>query len=459
MCGHDHNHGDAQPPQAAVPLDCDPNADEAFPWTSGRVYDAHCHPTDTMASLAAIPGMGAARLTVMATRAQDQELVAALGADDAGKAVPAFGWHPWFSYQLYDDRSSSGGGGGGGGSGDLASMADKRRHLADVLIPRPSSLAGDDPANDKDAQLLAALDALAASLPTIRPLSAFIAETRQRLLAHPGALVGEIGIDKAFRVPEPAVAEEKKDSSSTSISISISTSTSTSTTTTTSGSTPGGRDGRRLSPFRVQPAHQTAVLAAQLQLAADLQRPVSVHGVQAHGLLFSALAATWKGHERKLLSHRERHQIAGIAGLDDETSDSDSDSDSDGDRKEDDKPTKAKPFPPAICLHSFSGPVDMLQQYLNPAIPSAIYFSFSTAVNCSTANGCQRTADVVAACPNDRLLVESDLHVAGAAMDAALEDMYRRVCAIKKWTLADGVEKIARNYEAFIQGTKMKKRL
>ncbi|CAK7224463.1 Cut9-interacting protein scn1 [Sporothrix curviconia] len=423
MCGQDTGSED----HAAVPLDNDPNADEAFPWDTGRVVDAHCHPTDTMASLAAIPGMGAAALTVMSTRAQDQDLVAALGKDDP-KTVPAFGWHPWFSYQLHDDS------GEGKGGEDLTSLEDKRRHLADVLVPKPSSL--DEPASDKDKQLVAALDALAASLPAIRPLSAFIVETRQRLQDHPGALVGEIGVDKAFRVPEPAT-EDKASAAASSATSEL-------------GLTPGGREGRRLSPFRVQPAHQTAVLAAQLKLAAELQRPVSVHGVQAHGLLFSALAATWKEQEKKLLSHRQRHQIAGIEGLDDETSDSEDE------QGAHDAPKRAKTYPPAICLHSFSGPVDMLQQYLHPAIPAAIYFSFSTAVNCSTANGCARTAEVVAACPDDRLLVESDLHVAGAAMDAALKDMYRRVCAIKKWTLAEGVAQIGRNYDAFIQKTRPK---
>jgi hypothetical protein len=47
---------------------------DAFP-SHIPLYDAHCHPTDTMQHTSNIPGLKARALIVMATRRQDQELV------------------------------------------------------------------------------------------------------------------------------------------------------------------------------------------------------------------------------------------------------------------------------------------------------------------------------------------------------------------------------------------------
>lgn len=382
--------------------------------------------------------MRARALTVMATRSQDQELVTSVATQHGipiraalreasapermtGRIVPAFGWHPWFSHQLYDDTNN--------GSStqeeptELLSAEQKAKHYSSVLSPAPD-------------------DKFIAALPEPTPLSRFLAETRRRVLSTaPGtststpttAIIGEIGLDKAFRLPWPwnETAHAERDAELT----------------------PGGREGRMLSPHHVRMPHQTAVLQAQLRLAGELGVAVSVHGVQAHGVLFEALAALWKGHEKEVVSRRKQKLVA--KGAEDFSSDEEEEEEpriaADRGKKEK-KHCTPKPFPPRVCLHSFSGSAQTVAQYLNPAIPVRVFFSFSTAINFAGGSGEGKVYEVIRTCPDDRLLVETDLHCAGEIMDTALEDVYRRVCEIKGWSLEEGVERIRRNYEEFIFG-------
>lgn len=423
MCGP----SDDGAAQAALHEDNGPR-DDSFPWRIG-VCDAHCHPTDTISSIADISGMRARVLTVMATRSQDQDLVASVAAQHSikdraalagppaaqnpGKVVPAFGWHPWFSYQLYDDTAGAGPESSTYDPAAPDAAAQKQRHYGAVLSPSP------------DPDFIAAL-------PDPLPLSAFLAETRRRVLdAAPAALIGEVGLDKAFRLPWPwnEEAHSGRDESLT----------------------PGGREGRTLSPHRVDTAHQVRILKAQLRLAGELGVAVSVHGVQGHGVLFDAMASLWKGHEKEVVSRRKQKLVA--EGAEDFSSSSGDEDDEAGvENTAAGRRYRPKPFPPRVCLHSFSGAPQMVRQYLNPAIPTRVFFSFSTVINLSTAGGGSKFPDVVRACPDDRLLVESDLHKAGDEMDRVLEDMYRKVCDIKGWTLEQGVERIRKNYEEFIFG-------
>ena len=393
---------------------------EPFPWHLG-VQDAHCHPTDTMSSIASIPSMKARVITAFSTRAEDQSLVTQL-ADELGvkspkciaddihneRVIPGFGWHPWFSHQLYDDLS-----GDPKPSGDVDSTRWKISHYQAVLVPKPED------------------ESFVDSLPDPCPLSEQIANIKHVLQRFPLALVGEIGLDKSFRLPIAwSCADNVRDPSLT----------------------PGGRDGRRLTPFRVAMEHQKKVLQRQLNLAGEMQRAASVHGVQAHGLLFEALQETWRGFERKVTSKRLRKRRGSVAkahAADKVTDDAGTDDDDD---KNPAQTVQPKPFPPRICLHSYSGPRQCLKQYMEPSIPAKVFFSFSSVINFSKTDAA-KVEDIIKAVPDDRILVESDLHCAGDRMDGYLEDITRLVCYAKGWPLEDGIPRLASNWRNFVFGS------
>lgn len=382
---------------------------EPFPWHLG-VFDAHCHPTDTVPSLDNIAGMKTRALTIMATKGQDQRLVAGfadkLGIVDAvipalestssseklrGYIVPAFGWHPWFSHQVFLDEAEG--------------IPHKLDHYRMALSPSPEN------------------DEFTSSLPDPQPLSDLLDQTRRYLERYPYAMLGEIGLDRAFRIPAKEMVDKDYERDP--------------------ALTPGGREGRRLSPYRVSVQHQRKILKAQLALAGEMQRAVSVHGVAAHGVVFETLEETWRGYERRSLSKRERKRRRSViaARQAEDKLEADEQSSNSGD---------PKPFPPRICLHSYSGPVDTLRQYLHPSIPATIFFSFSRLVNFSSTSS--KAVAAIQAVPDNQILAESDLHAAGESMDDLLEDIVRKICQIKGWTLKEGVKQLRANWLHYVFG-------
>ncbi|KAI4162486.1 MAG: hypothetical protein LQ342_003901 [Letrouitia transgressa] len=369
-----------------------------LPWHLG-VYDAHCHPTDTISTLDEVANMKASGLTIMASRDEDQDLMRqAANKFRPPRLVPSFGWHPWFSHQIYDDRAI-----------EVDQTPGKSLHYKSVLSPTP-----------KDDQ------EFVAALPEPRALSEVLAHVRSNLDDHRLALVGEIGLDRSFRLPTQwnPVDQDKRNPKLT----------------------PGGREGRRLSPYRVRLDHQRMLFKAQLNLAGELQRAVSVHGVAAHGVVLDTLRECWSGHERKIQSRRARKKAAHSANTENSGSSVSTETE-----KEVSEASASKPYPPRVCLHSYSGPPDCLRQYLDPTVPAIFFFSFSCLVNFSLA--ASKAVDVIKSVPNDRLLVESDLHGAGKDMDDLLEQVVRKVCEIKKWSLEDGVQQLASNWRHFIYGS------
>ncbi|EEH43084.1 uncharacterized protein PADG_07904 [Paracoccidioides brasiliensis Pb18] len=371
-----------------------------------------------MASIGEIVQMKTAALTLMATRGEDQELVAqaaltyAPAADSDSDSVdrrkpriiPSFGWHPWFSHQIIDDINSE---------TRNDPPCSKAEHYKGVLTP-PT----------KDEGLLHAL-------PDLYPLSKLIADTRARLRQHPHGLVGEIGLDRSFRIPNAWLPHEleKRDASLT----------------------PGSREGRSLSPHRVALAHQRQIFKAQLRLAGSMQRPVSVHCVQAHGAVLEVLQELWSGHERKRVSNRQRRKRRLSADKAHEHEQSDHEKDKEHEDDPQTAVTASRPFPPRICMHSYSGPPDVLRQFLHESNPADTYFSFSSVINFAGGSS-EKTVEVIKALPEDRILVESDLHCAGNRMDELMEAIVRQVCSIRDWDLEYGIRILGENWTRFVFG-------
>lgn len=266
-------------------------------------------------------------------------------------------------------------------------------------------------------------EAFLRSLPNPRPFGHFINQSSSYLDEYPLALVGEVGLDRSFRIPEVWLPEqvEQRDEALT----------------------PGGREGRKLSPYRVNMEHQKKVLRAQLRLAGEKQRAVSIHGVAAHGVVYETVASTWKGHEKQVLSKRERKKQEAAAKLQAEPLEVE---------EQDQASSEPKPYPPRICLHSYSGPAEAVKQYIAPAVPCEVFFSFSTTINAWSEDGHGKVEGALTAVPDDRILVESDMHTAGNDMDRHLESIVRKVCQVKGWELEDGIRQLRRNWKRFVFG-------
>lgn len=101
-------------------------------------------------------------------------------------------------------------------------------------------------------------------LPEPTPLSEVVDDVRANLTMSPNAMVGEVGLDRIFRVPFDYFAEQ-----------------------------------RELTPFTIPFEHQVAVLETQFDLAVELKRNVSVHSVKAQQATLDLLKKLAKRHEER----------------------------------------------------------------------------------------------------------------------------------------------------------------
>jgi len=216
-----------------------------------HLVDVHCHPTDAPEIAASTIESIPCTLCAMSTQEGDQSKVAALARARPDRVIPAFGYHPWWAHRISL-------------SAPAGSVPDHATHYRALFLPESPPSSSQPPS----AELEAAFTRLLPTLPPPIPLADVIADVRAHLTEFPSAMLGEVGIDRAARIPFAANVDDESD---------------------------GGINGRLLSPFLTPFAHQLSVLEAQLALAVELRRNVSLHSVKASAQtreLFDRMAAT-----------------------------------------------------------------------------------------------------------------------------------------------------------------------
>ncbi|KAI1793196.1 TatD DNase family Scn1 [Ganoderma leucocontextum] len=215
-----------------------------------HVMDVHCHPTDSdmNATLQVVEQMPI-RICAMATRRSDQRLVADLARAQPEKVIPCFGYHPWFSHWIA-----------------LEPVASKEEHYRALFLP---------PTPPPKQDLVDAFERLLPYLPQPTPMAEILPELFESLEAFPNAMLGEVGIDRACRVPysrtaDPPYSEYPR--------------------------AEGNDSPRELSPFTIPLEHQLRVLEAQLGVAVELQRNASLHSVKAQAATRDLFDQMYKNH-------------------------------------------------------------------------------------------------------------------------------------------------------------------
>lgn len=191
-----------------------------------------------------------------------------------------------------------------------------------------------------------------------RVADGWLERLRRRLEGTPHCFMGEIGLDKVAITPDTQVNEWDS---------------------------------------------QVQVFRMQLELAAQLAKPVSIHAVQCWGVMFDFFSG------------------------------------------------KETPLPPRVMLHSFGGSIEMVKSFMalekkrsKAANPLQFYFSFSTTIN----GRAPKTSSVVAAVPEERLLIESD-HNDAEQIDESMNAACQLVADARGWTLEKAADTTARNAARF----------
>ncbi|KAJ7361459.1 TatD DNase family Scn1 [Mycena albidolilacea] len=318
-----------------------------------HVVDAHCHPTE--ANSISAESMKRLQISVcaMSTHHGDQSLVRDLALQNSTKVVPCFGYHPWFTHLI-----------------SLLPVTSKSEHYRHLFL-------GDD--SQPSAEATSTFEELLPLLPEPITLEEVISDLRHNfeLFSSTLAMLGEVGLDKQYRVAFDYHASP-----------------------------------RRLTPFTIPLDHQLAILEAQIDLAVELRRNVSLHSVKCPQVTVDLINKLRRKHGEQLDNIR-------------------------------------------IDIHSCSmNPqvvMDLQKKHNN------VFMSLSTTINGRSNN----LNALITACSPNRLLIESDIDNIDRCTEKCIE-ILNLVARVKGWPVEEGwvedldkdqwgvVRRIEANWKTFI---------
>ncbi|KAG7699818.1 hypothetical protein KL930_004927 [Ogataea haglerorum] len=203
---------------------------------SGRFHDGHCHLSPSINAETferfrdvishAFCHIDKPLVNLMSTNHIDLHFIYQL-ALEIPAVFPSYGIHPWYSHLF--------------STVPVNTEEEKRNHYHEILNPAPS-------------------EELLANLPMPIYLEDHTKTVEQYLEA--GGAIGEIGLDKAFRVPNSGFM--------------------------------GPSENSGLSPCRVSMDHQIKIFETFLWIAQAKNRPVSIHCVGCHGKLLDSVQKIMK---------------------------------------------------------------------------------------------------------------------------------------------------------------------
>ncbi|KAJ6520106.1 hypothetical protein C8R45DRAFT_808738, partial [Mycena sanguinolenta] len=333
-----------------------------------HVMDVHCHPTE--ATSISADSMDRLQISVcaMSTHHGDQSMVRDLALQNPNKVIPCFGYHPWFTHLI-----------------SLHPVASKTEHYRRLFL-------GDSEPSAEDASVFEELLPL---LPDPLTLEEVILDLRRNfeLFSSTTAMLGEVGLDKAYRVAFDYHASP-----------------------------------RRLTPFTIPLDHQLSILEAQIDLAVELGRNVSLHSVKCPQVTVDLLQKLKRKHGPKLDSIRiDLHSCS---------------------------------MNPQVLIDLQARAISLLSCLLSLPCQKKhdnVFMSLST-----TINGRSKKLDaLIAACSPDRLLIESDIDNIDHCTERCVE-ILDLVARVKGWSIEEVwvdeldknewgvVRRIETNWKAFI---------